>query len=296
MLRSMTGFGSHKERNDDFEIKVDIRSVNNRYLDIQVKGPKSINFLEDDLKKTISKEVTRGKVDVFIDIKFLSKNSSDFQIDYVLLDNYLEKIREMSSYMTREDIINPMDLLKLDNNILTLEKTELSENENFVNLCKECLKSSLANFLEMKSQEGYNIEYDLKKKINEIKVIIDKIEKEAEHIIDVNVSLLRERIDEILSKDDIAINEDRLVNEIVFYTDKLSIDEELVRLNSHLILFENILSDNKSNGKKLDFIIQELNRETNTIGSKSSSVDITNEVISMKSIIEKMREQVQNIE
>lgn len=296
MLKSMTGFGTHKEKNDEFEIKVDIKSVNNRYLDIQIKGPKSIAFLDDELKKIISKNVNRGRIDVFIDIKFLNKKSSEFQVDYNLLESYLDKIKDISNFMNIENTFSPIDLLKYDNNILTMEKSELSEDLGFVSLCKKCVEAATSKFLEMKYQEGYNIEYDLNKKLTELKYIIEKIEGESKLIVQKNIEALKLRIKEILDLDGISLDEDRLVNEIVFYSDKLSIDEEIVRLKSHLDLFKSILTDEISNGKKLDFIIQELNRETNTIGSKSSNVDITNEVISMKSAIEKMREQVQNIE
>lgn len=296
MLKSMTGFGTYKNSNENYEIKVDIKSVNNRYLDIQIKGPKSIIFLEDELKKIISNKVNRGKIDVFIDIKYLNKKSSNFQIDEGLLENYLENISKINKIINSDTKISAIDLLKYDNSILSLEKTELSEDDSFVEICRECVDLASTKFLEMKLQEGYNIQYDLNKKLKELSSIVEKIDAASENIVENNVYSLKSRVLEILDSMDVKLDNDRLTNEIVFYTDRLSIDEELVRLKSHIELFDSNLNDDNSNGKKMDFIIQELNRESNTIGSKSSNSEITNDVINMKSIIEKMREQVQNIE
>lgn len=296
MIKSMTGFGTHKLSSENYEIKADIKSVNNRYLDIQIKGPKSIVFMEDELKRVISSKVSRGKIDCFVDIRFLNRSDNEFQIDYSLLKNYSDIINDMSSIIHISKDFNIIDLLKFDNNLLKIEKKELSEDSIFISLCKECIEKATLNFLEMKLQEGYNIGCDLKDKLLLIESIVSDIELKSKNLVNASVKILRERIAGILSEDNIPLDEDRLVNEIVFYSDRLSIDEEIVRLKSHINLFFTMLNDENSNGKKMDFLIQEMNRETNTIGSKSSSVEITNDVINLKSIIEKLREQVQNIE
>lgn len=296
MIKSMTGFGTHTIINDEFDIKVDIKSVNNRYLDVQIKGPKSLFFLDDELKKIITKDANRGKIDIFIDIKSKGIYDMSLEIDYSLLDLYKNNLNVLIDYLKIDNNFQIFDLLAYDKDILSSKRVDLSENELFVTSCIECITKASSNFLEMRIQEGYNIEYDLNTKLKELSLILDKIELVAKDVVNANVNSLKERILEILNQDNVKLDEDRLINEIVFYTDKLSIDEEIVRLKSHINLFKNILVDDISSGKKLDFLIQEMNRETNTIGSKSASIDITNFIIEMKSIIEKMREQVQNIE
>lgn len=296
MIKSMTGFGTHTIINDEFDIKVDIKSVNNRYLDVQIKGPKSLFFLDDELKKIITKDANRGKIDIFIDIKSKGIYDMSLEIDYSLLDLYKNNLNVLIEYLKIDNNFQIFDLLAYDKDILSSKRVDLSENELFVTSCIECVTKASSNFLEMRIQEGYNIEYDLNTKLKELSLILDKIELVAKDVVNANVNSLKERILEILNQDNVKLDEDRLINEIVFYTDKLSIDEEIVRLKSHINLFKNILVDDISSGKKLDFLIQEMNRETNTIGSKSASIDITNFIIDMKSIIEKMREQVQNIE
>lgn len=296
MIKSMTGFGTHTIINDEFDIKVDIKSVNNRYLDVQIKGPKSLFFLDDELKKIITKDANRGKIDIFIDIKSKGIYDMSLEIDYSLLDLYKNNLNVLIDYLKIDNNFQIFDLLAYDKDILSSKRVDLSENELFVTSCIECVTKASSNFLEMRIQEGYNIEYDLNTKLKELSLILEKIELVAKDVVNANVNSLKERILEILNQDNVKLDEDRLINEIVFYTDKLSIDEEIVRLKSHINLFKNILVDDISSGKKLDFLIQEMNRETNTIGSKSASIDITNFIIDMKSIIEKMREQVQNIE
>lgn len=296
MIKSMTGFGTHTIINDEFDIKVDIKSVNNRYLDVQIKGPKSLFFLDDELKKIITKDANRGKIDIFIDIKSKGIYDMSLEIDYSLLDLYKNNLNVLIDYLKIDNNFQIFDLLAYDKDILSSKRVDLSENELFVTSCIECITKASSNFLEMRIQEGYNIEYDLNTKLKELSLILEKIELVAKDVVNANVNSLKERILEILNQDNVKLDEDRLINEIVFYTDKLSIDEEIVRLKSHINLFKNILVDDISSGKKLDFLIQEMNRETNTIGSKSASIDITNFIIDMKSIIEKMREQVQNIE
>lgn len=296
MLKSMTGFGTHKVSNEDYEIKIDIKSVNNRYLDIQIKCPKSMIFLEDEIKRTISNYASRGKIDIFIDLKYLSKNTYDFKINKDLAETYISNLREIDSLLGSNSNYSSLDLVRFDSNLMIIDKVNLNEDKSFIELCLNCVNSSSRKFLEMKEQEGYNIQYDLNSKLVELKTIVDRIESLSSNVVKENINSLKVRIKDFLQSEDVSLNQDRLVNEIVFYSDKLSIDEELVRLNSHIKLLKDILNKEESNGKKMDFIIQELNRETNTIGSKSNNSQITNEVIDMKSIIEKMREQVQNIE
>lgn len=296
MIRSMTGYGSHKIITNNFEIKIDLRSVNNRYLDIIIRAPKSMLFIEDQLKKIISNKISRGKIDVFIDIKFIGDYDINLAIDYNLAEKYKLKLDELSEYLNIESEINVFDLVNYDQKILSLERMDLSENSEFIDSCIECIDIASSNLLEMKSQEGYNIVHDLKGKLDDLSLLLDEVESVSKTVVETNIEALKSRIQEFLDKEDVEIDEDRLVNEIVFYTDKMAIDEEIVRLRSHIDLFKENLNNDYSTGKKLDFLTQEMNRETNTIGSKSASINITDNVIQMKTIIEKIREQVQNIE
>ena len=243
MIKSMTGFGTHTIINDEFDIKVDIKSVNNRYLDVQIKGPKSLLFLDDDLKKIITSSTKRGKVDVFIDIKSKGNYDMNLEIDYILLDLYKNNLNNLIEYLEIDKNFQIFDLLSYDKDILNSKRIDLSENELFVASCIECVTKASSNFLEMKLQEGYNIEHDLNIKLEELSIIIKEIELVAKDVVNANVNSLKERISEILTQEDVKLDEDRLINEIVFYTDKLSIDEEIVRLKSHIDLFKKILAD-----------------------------------------------------
>lgn len=296
MIRSMTGYGSHKITTDNFEIKMDLRSVNNRYLDIIIRAPKSMLFIEDDLKKIISNKISRGKIDVFIDIKFIGDYDINLSLDYNLAEKYKLKLNELSEYLNINESFNVFDLVNYDQKILSLERMDLSENSEFIDSCLECIDIASSNLLEMKSQEGYNIVHDLKGKLDDLALLLDIVEGYSKTVVEANIEALKSRITEFLNKEEVELDKDRLVNEIVFYSDKMTIDEEIVRLKSHIDLFEKNLNNDYSTGKKLDFLTQEMNRETNTIGSKSASINITDNVIQMKTIIEKIREQVQNIE
>lgn len=296
MIKSMTGYGVSILRNDLMEIKVEMKSVNNRYLDIQLRSPKFMLFMEDEIKKLVSKSVSRGKIDMFINVQLVGKHDVQLNIDYSLAEEYINKIKDLANHTGINETINVIDVLKLDDSIFSVKKEDYSENEEFIKSVMTCVEDCLSKFLEMKNKEGYNIETDLNAKLITISGKLDKIKVLASEVVQVSTESLKKRINTILESESVEIDNDRLVNEIVFYTDRLSIDEEIVRLNSHILIFYDILKDNAISGKKLDFLIQEMNRETNTIGSKSGLIEITNLVIEMKSIIETLREQVQNIE
>lgn len=296
MIKSMTGYGISTIRNEFMEVKVEMKSVNNRYLDIQIRSPKFIMFLEDEIKKIISASVSRGKVDVFLNVQLIGKHDVQLNIDYSLAEEYVNKIKELASALTVSGNIDIIDVVKLDDAIFSVKKEDFSENNEFIDTILSCVRDCLAKFLEMKSKEGYNIETDLKSKLQNITEKVENIEEYSKDVVKFNVDSLKTRINSFLESEAVEIDNDRLMNEIVFYTDKLSVDEEIVRLKSHISMFHDILEDDKISGKKLDFLIQEMNRETNTVGSKSGLIEITNIVIELKSIIEMLREQVQNIE
>lgn len=296
MIKSMTGYGVSILRNDLMEVKVEMKSVNNRYLDIQVRSPKFMLFMEDSIKKAISSVVARGKIDVFINVQLIGTHNVQLNIDYSLAEEYVNKIKELNKFTGNDTEINIIDVLKLDDSIFSVKKEDYSENKEFIETIMKCVEECLTKFLEMKAKEGYNIETDLKAKLSDLSDYVSKVEDYSESVVKLSIENLKTRINSFLESESIEIDNDRLMNEIVFYTDKLSIDEEIVRMKSHISMFYDILNDENVSGKKLDFLIQEMNRETNTIGSKSGLIEITNIVIEMKAIIEMLREQVQNIE
>lgn len=297
MLRSMTGYGAGNLNTDLASIKIEIKGYNNRYADIQIKLPKYLNFIEENIRNRILEEVTRGKIDVYVNINLTGKRDIGFDIDRPLYDAYVETLKNLEKYAPFEfGKYSIIDILKMDENILNLKKEDFSENESFKKDILSCLDAAISNFVEMKTNEGYNIQNDLKKKILFSEEILQKIELHAKDAAVLNYNNLKERIFKILEEENVEPDNDRLINELVIYTDKFSIDEEIVRLKSHIKAFYEILSGDSPVGKKLDFLIQEMNRETNTIGSKSNLIEITNLVVELKSVIEKMREQVQNIE
>lgn len=296
MIKSMTGYGVSILRNDLMEVKVEMKSVNNRYLDIQVRSPKFMLFMEDSIKKATSSVVARGKIDVFINVQLIGTHNVQLNIDYSLAEEYVNKIKELNKFTGNDSEINIIDVLKLDDSIFSVKKEDYSENKEFIETIMKCVEECLTKFLEMKAKEGYNIETDLKAKLSDLSDYVSKVEDYSESVVKLSIENLKTRINSFLESESIEIDNDRLMNEIVFYTDKLSIDEEIVRMKSHISMFYDILNDENVSGKKLDFLIQEMNRETNTIGSKSGLIEITNIVIEMKAIIEMLREQVQNIE
>lgn len=296
MIKSMTGYGVSILRNDLMEVKVEMKSVNNRYLDIQVRSPKFMLFMEDSIKKAISSVVARGKIDVFINVQLIGTHNVQLNIDYSLAEEYVNKIKELNKFTGNDSEINIIDVLKLDDSIFSVKKEDYSENKEFIETIMKCVEECLTKFLEMKAKEGYNIETDLKAKLSDLSDYVSKVEDYSESVVKLSIENLKTRINSFLESESIEIDNDRLMNEIVFYTDKLSIDEEIVRMKSHISMFYDFLNDENVSGKKLDFLIQEMNRETNTIGSKSGLIEITNIVIEMKAIIEMLREQVQNIE
>ena len=292
-MKSMTGFGKNSLESEGRLYNIEIKSVNSRYCDINVKIPKSISFYENEVKKTIASKVSRGKIDVYIDFLNFTNEGKDIVINKELASLYIKQLKELAESEGLSSDISITDIAKMPE-ILQLKSSE-QENDIIFNELSKCLDKAIENFIFMRQTEGNKIKEDLLKRILNINNKVEEISRNTTGLIDEYVVKLRERIKEIL-KDDI-IDETRLAQETVIYADKSSIEEELIRLNSHIIQFKNLLnSEQGAIGKKLDFIIQEMNRETNTIASKSVKLEITNLVIEIKTELEDIREQIQNIE
>lgn len=290
MIRSMTGFGRAKYDIDGRQYTVEIKSVNNRYCDVSVKIPRSISYLEEKVKAEVSKRVSRGKVDVFITFYNNSTKGKTIKFNNELIGIYIEELKKIANENNIKQDIQVTEMSKFPD-VLTIENDE--DEEIIWSELKIPLIEALNNFIEMREVEGKKLYEDIEKRINNIELTVQKISENSTRLIKDYIVKLETRIKELMDTKD--IDENRLAMETVIYADKSSVEEEITRLKSHISQFRNLINGNVV-GKKIDFLIQEMNRETNTIGSKSSSIDITNMVIDMKTEIEDVREQVQNIE
>lgn len=291
-MNSMTGFGRAKLEKEAREYLVEIRSVNHKYNDITVKAPHNLLYLEDKIRKAVLKRIARGKIDVYVSFENYGIEGKNLVINKDLAKLY---IKELSQIAEENDIpsgVRASEISKLPD-VMTLQMKEDISEVIWTEL-SECLENALDNFIEMRSLEGSRIKQDLDKRLENIAKNVDEISQYSTGLVEEYVVKLQERLQEILKTD--VIDETRLAQEAVIYSDKCSIEEELTRLKSHIIQFQKLLQINTPCGKKLDFLVQEMNRETNTIGSKSGRLEITNLVIELKTQIEDVREQIQNIE
>ena len=292
MIRSMTGYGKQSLIVEKREYQVEIKSVNHRYLDINIKLPKSISYLEDTIKKEISAKIKRGKIDVFITFENNSQEGKNITINKELAKLYIEQLKQLAQEEKISSNIEVMDIAKLPD-ILVVKNDE--EDERIQNELIEVVQGAISKIIEMKNVEGSKIEQDLLQRIDKIENKIMEISAKSTGLIEEYVVKLEKRIKEILKTEE--LDKSRLAQEVVIYADKCSIEEEVTRLKSHIYQFRNLISNNNETiGKKLDFLIQEMNRETNTIGSKANNLEITNGVIDIKTELEDIREQIQNIE
>ncbi len=291
-MKSMTGFGRPKSEKNDRIYNVEIKSVNHKYNDITIKLPKSLSYMEEKIKKQISSKMARGKVDVYITLENYSNKGKEIVINEELAKDYIEALKKIANQNELNLNIPITEITKLPD-VLTLKETS-DEEEIIGQELQECVNEAINNFVLMREKEGNKIKEDLNERIDKVKVNVEKISTFSTGLVEEYVVKLEERVKEILKTD--IVDKSRLAMEVVLYADKCSVEEEITRLRSHIIQFKNMLEETKPIGKKIDFLIQEMNRETNTIGSKSGSLDITNLVINIKTELEDIREQVQNIE
>lgn len=291
MIKSMTGYGRAKLSKDDREYQIEIKSVNHRYLDISVRIPKQLSYLEETIKKEIAKKAKRGKIDVFVTFENNSLEGKEIKINTELAKAYIDELKKLAE---KENILSDIQVTEISKypDVLNIQSSQ--DDEKITEEVLETITIATDNLVQMRETEGNKISEDLLKRLNIINKKVEEIAKLSTGLIEEYVVKLEERINEILKNQE--IDKTRLAQEVVIYADKCSIEEEVTRLNSHISQFKNLLNSNEAIGKKLDFIIQEMNRETNTIGSKANNLEITNGVIDIKTEIENIREQVQNIE
>lgn len=293
MIKSMTGYGRGESEDDFYRFIIEIKSVNHRYNDISVRMPRHISYLEDTIKKTIKEKISRGKIDVYVNLEYVNESAIDVDVDIPLALSYKKALEELKTELNLEDNIRLNNILSM-NEVVRTERKEVDENLVKNGLLKS-LDIALTHILEMKEREGEELKKDMLIKLDKIRYHVDIIEERSPSVVLEYKEKLNERISEILDNS-LIIDEERLSNEVAIFADKSSIDEEIVRLKSHIKQFKNILEEDDVIGRKLDFLIQEFNREINTIGSKANDITISKHVVELKSELEKIREQVQNIE
>lgn len=294
MIRSMTGYGRGETQRDGLTLAVELRAVNNRYLDCTVKMPRAYLFAEDAMKKRVQEKVSRGKVDVFVSMTQTAQDDQSVKVNEGLAKEYIEALKTIWSlgggYLKDESY--PASVARFPD-VLTVEKKE-EDPEAVKEQLLETLDLALDDFNTMRQREGQRLKEDLLSRGETIKGLVSQVEEQSPQ----TVAAYRERLEAKLKEtlQNTQIDESRILTEAAIFADKVAVDEETVRLRSHLAQLAELLDGDGGVGRKLDFLIQEFNREANTIGSKCSDIAITKVVVDMKAEIEKIREQVQNIE
>lgn len=292
MIKSMTGYGGSKVVDGDFEFSVELKSVNNRYLDTSVRIPRGFMFAEDSVKSAVQAHISRGKADIFINISSLSGSDAAVSVNETLAAEYKAAIENIGAQLNISTEVSAYQIAKLAD-VLTLDKQELDKDAALAALM-EAVEAALSDFDNMRIREGVKLNEDISSRLVVIEGIISFIEQRSPQTVAEYRERLTRRMQEVL--ENTQLDESRVLTEAAIYADRIAVDEETVRLRSHISQMREMLSGTSPVGRKLDFIVQELNRETNTIGSKCNDNDITRVVLDMKSEIEKIREQVQNIE
>lgn len=292
MIRSMTGYGKSIFEDSNLKVQCEIKSVNHRYLDINIKLPRYLQKHEDFIKKITKQNISRGKVDIYFSFDFLDASLVKIVPEVNVAKSYLSAFNDIKNSLEIPGELNISDLIGFSD-IIKHQEQEIDETI-LLNAISLALQGALDDYNAMRAKEGNQLKNDFLVKIKNIEDIICSIESISNTVVEDYKEKLEQRISSIL--ENVPIDMDRLAMEIAVFADKSSIDEELIRLKSHLIQFKHIIENEDSVGRKLDFLIQEINRECNTIGSKSTNLNITNKVVELKTELEKIREQVQNIE
>ena len=292
MIKSMTGYGRAVETVNGREFTVELRSVNNRYLDCTVKLPRSLTFAEEAVKQAVKATISRGKVDVFITVHSEGVSDVKVTLNAPMVEGYLAAMKQMVEQFGVQDDISVSMLSRMPE-VFTVEKPEVDEEQLLADLMS-VVKQALANYDAMRAAEGKALENDLRSRGNTILELVSQVEAgNGQTVIDYRTRLYN-KLQEVLANT--TIDEGRILTEAAIFADKVAVDEETVRLRSHLEQMNNMLTAGGAIGRKLDFLLQEMNRESNTIGSKCSDVRLARIVVDIKAELEKIREQTQNIE
>lgn len=292
MIRSMTGFGRAQETIDGMSITVEMKSVNHRYFDFSSRVPRTYGFLEEKLKSYIQSFVARGKLECYVQIEALEVEDCVVSVNHSLASGYIEALKELSEIYNLENDMTVTSIAKY-HDIFSVHKSEADE-ERIWNAVKTVTDKSLRSFISMREKEGEKLKNDILSRCDTILENVKFIEERSPQTVAEYNSKLLERMKNVL--EDVQVDEQRLLTEAAIYADKIAVAEETVRLRSHIDQMHEFMDSEIAIGRKMDFLIQEFNREANTIGSKAQDVEIARKVIDIKAEIEKIREQVQNIE
>lgn len=292
MIKSMTGFGRCEVAGNNRKFTVEMKAVNHRYLDVNIKMPKALNFFESAIRSELKKYISRGKVDLFVTYEDFSEKTSSVRYNREVAEEYLKYLRQMAEEFGLDDDIRVSTLSKYPE-VFTMEDVGADEEELWKELQK-ALDGAAEMFVKARIEEGEHLREDLIQKLDGIMKLVDFITERSPKIIEEYRVRLKEKVKELLAET--AVDENRLLTEVTIFADKVCVDEELVRLRSHIETTKTTLMEGGSIGRKLDFIVQEMNREANTILSKSNDLEVSNYGIELKTEIEKVREQIQNIE
>lgn len=291
-VRSMTGYGRGEYIAEKRKFTVEMKSVNYRYLDLSIKLPRSLSGLEDRVKKTIMQKVFRGKTDVYITFESFSADDVEVRLNEELAKAYAEKVRDIQEILGQWEG-NMVELVAKFPDVITVEKTHEEDDVIWAAL-QPALETALENFVSMRSLEGENLKNDMLKKADRITALVEEVKTFSPMVVKEYQEKLQNRLKELTGGVD--IDPQRIATEVAIIADKGCIDEEIIRLESHLKQLRDILEKGGQVGRKLDFLVQEMNRETNTIASKANDIRIAKATIELKSEIEKIREQIQNLE
>lgn len=292
MIKSMTGYGSAKGQTGGLEITVELKSVNNRYLDTSVRLPRSFLFAEDAVKSAVQAHISRGKVDVFVSIDTSLADDMTVKVNEPLLKGYIEAIRHISEEYSLANDLTALSVSRFPD-VLSVEKKDLDAEAISAALC-EVTERALCDFDAMRLREGEKLRDDVLNRLETIDALVSTVERESPKTVAEYRSRLEQKMAEVLGT--AGIDESRILAEAALFADHIAVDEETVRLRSHMAQLRTMINGNSPTGRKIDFLIQEFNREANTIGSKCQNSDIAHVVVDLKSEIEKIREQIQNIE
>ena len=293
MIRSMTGFGHGEVSNDkNQKVTVEMKSVNHRYCDISLKLPKKLVMFEANIRNIMKEYASRGKIDIYVSYEDLSETAVSLHYNQAMAEEYMQVFKKMQEDFNIETKITAEALAKYPE-VVTIEEVQQDE-EVWWELLEAALRQAAEKFVETRTIEGANLKRDLLGKLDQMAADVAFIEERSPPIIADYRSKLEEKVKEFL--EDSTIEENRIAAEVTLYADKIAVDEEIVRLQSHISSMTDVLESDESIGRKLDFMAQEMNREANTILSKSSDVDLADHAIELKTNVEKVREQIQNIE
>ncbi len=291
-LKSMTGFGRAEVSNDQYRLSVEVKSVNSRFLDLSIKMPKKFNALEANIRNTVKEYISRGKVDLFITYESFSEKGKALRLDLPLAKEYLESMRTLVNALGVEDNVKVTNLASLPDVLVLSEESE--DDDALWESLKPSLTGALERFSETRVMEGENLQKDLLGKLAEMEAIVNRIDERSPEITATYEARLRAKVSELL--EGTGIDEARIVQEVTIYSDKICTDEERVRLHSHIKNMRTKLQNGGLVGRELDFVAQEMNREANTTLSKANDLIVSEDAIGLKTLIEKIREQIQNLE